>query len=83
VNAFNVFLDHVLCLEAEIFGPGEQMRVIRIDEAETGLSRARQMNSVGRAQKHRWRQVFVDLSDQRKNVIVLGKPVNAPCSMCA
>ena len=43
--------DYVLSFDAEIFRRRQQMPIIRVDNAETGLGRRRQMNGISRPQK--------------------------------
>src|SRR5579875_1514410 len=69
--------NHVLSRNPKVFGRSQQMRVIRIHRAETGFGSRRQMHGIGRSQKHRPRQLLVDLPNAGKNVRTLRNPLES------
>ena len=61
-------------LDAEMLGGSQQVRVIGIDDRETGLGRRSQVDGVRGAQEHTPRQLTIDISNAGEDLLVLGKP---------
>src|ERR1700730_7525804 len=71
--------NHILSFEAEMSRRGQQMCVIRINDAETRLGRRRQVNGIRRAQKHSCRQLLIDVADSQEHFLILPKPLECAC----
>ncbi len=72
--------DHVVAFQAEVFGGGQKVRIIGIEDAEAGLCGGGQVDGIGASQKDGGGKFLIDVGKALKRLVVGREPMEGSCS---